>query len=126
MAFKIEHISTEKIFKYLEILEHANLRFQETYQYCKEQLFDNKKIRRDFLENLEKKLSVYLENNNKVIDNLEKELFRRMRKELGIGIALPNELIKIQEDLKKECLEVEKEVENKTDKVKTLTTKFQK
>lgn len=126
MAKKIDQIPTSTLMTAQTAIEFAN---REMHGFFQKVLEDEKefKVRRSYVMDLEKSLETKILKNNKILDEIEKEVFTRIEK-MFPGAITSKHLPRIVESYKQEVMFVEKEREKGEQKEKTpvLSLKIKK
>lgn len=98
---KIELLSIERCFRYVELLEISNDQLQKMFGEC-QKLFQQKQITKKFFEKKEKDLGAKYNYNNEIILELEAKIFKSLRNDLGKSATLPDDFARLAETIKQE------------------------
>lgn len=124
MAVKdIKTKSTVVLFQYLTLLERTIELIEAHWQTVKK-LKEDDKISSSYFDETKKNLSKKLSINNSIIDSIESEIFKRMKRDLGLDVVLPTYAITAEESLKQEYIRHEKMLKEKPKKKLTKLKKI--
>lgn len=108
MAKDVKFIPVEVCFKYIGILETTNEHLRQLHE-ASAKMLEDKKISKGFFDEQNKILIAKVNDNNKIIDRLEKRIFETMQNDLGRGVFLPNKFAPLEEKIKQEMDRFKKE-----------------
>lgn len=115
MAKNLELKPVTVLFQYLTILENTNRLIESHWETIKKMVNKNQ-LPESYADEQSKILFNQTEKNNKVIDKIEKSIFKKMKSELGPDIVFPTYLITAEEKLKQEFNRYENLLKKDADK----------
>jgi len=125
MAKDLESKPVTVLFQYLTILENTNSLIESHWETIKAMVKKNE-IPESYANEQSSILFNKTENNNKIIDKIEKVIFKKMKSDLGPDIVFPSYLITAEEKLKQEFLKYEKLLKKEDKKKSTPVVNMQK
>ena len=121
MAQKIKDMSTIDLFVSLQLLGVVSHNMDSLFSYAKENM-EKGRIGPSYIGELEKKLVRNLESNGLILEEIEKELYSRIRKRFPSAI-LPSHIDALSHALEKEMANLEKKDNGDVDRGKILSMK---